>query len=196
MLNRRHVIAAALAAPFVRRARAQAQEDDPAAALVAAATAQIGVTVSYDGAYETLAYPMGDVPRERGVCTDVVIRAYRDALGRDLQQLVHEDMRRDFGAYPKLWGLKRPDRNIDHRRVPNLRTFLTRAGAALADDAELQPGDLVTMTVPPNLPHIAIVSHLTSGDGTRFLIVHNIGAGTRLEDRLTAFPQTGRYRWT
>lgn len=196
MLNRRAFIAAAAALPFAGRVRAEPPLATPrAAALIAAARAQIGVTLTYDGAYTQLAYPMGDVPRARGVCTDVVIRAGRDAWGADLQQLVHEDMRGHFSEYPKLWGLKRPDSNIDHRRVPNLRTFLARAGAALAEDAVLEPGDLVTMIVPPNLPHIAIVSDARSADGARFLIVHNIGRGTQEEDRLADFEVTGRYRW-
>ena len=204
MLSRRQFIAAACALPValplagLARAEPAAAADaaEPwAAALIAAARAQIGVTTIYDGSYAQIAYPMGDVPRERGVCTDVVIRAYRDALARDLQQSVHEDMRAHFSKYPRLWGLARTDRNIDHRRVPNLMTFLARAGAAVAGDEEPRPGDLVTMIVPPNLPHIAIVSDARSADGRRPLIVHNIGAGTREEDRLEEFARTGHYRW-
>lgn len=193
MLSRRTFLAAACALPFA--ARAHATQVTIAAALVETARAQVGVTTIYDPAYVQLAYPMGDVPRERGVCTDVVIRAYRDALARDLQQSVHEDMRAHFSKYPKLWGLARTDRNIDHRRVPNLMTFLARAGAAVAGDDAPKPGDLVTMTVPPSLPHIAIVSDARSADGRRPLIVHNIGAGTREEDRLEEFARTGHYRW-
>lgn len=166
--------------------------------LVEAAEAQVGVTVTYDPAYVRLAYPGGDVPRDRGVCTDVVVRAYRDGLGVDLQKLVHDDMAAHFGAYPTRWGLKAPDSHIDHRRVPNLQVFLTRRGAALPvsqKPGDYAPGDLVTMTVGVNLPHIAIVSHRASADGQRPLIVHNIGAGTRLEDRLFEFPLTGHYRY-
>lgn len=169
-----------------------------AARLIAAAEAQIGVTTLYDPAYVRLDFPGGDVPRDRGVCTDVVVRAYRDGLGVDLQQLVHTDMATHFSVYPSKWGLKQPDRNIDHRRVPNLQTFLTRRGAKLspsesADD--YAPGDLVTMMVSGTLPHIVIVSHRASADGSRPLVIHNIGAGTRAEDRLFEFPITGHYRF-
>jgi uncharacterized protein YijF (DUF1287 family) len=166
-----------------------------AAPLAEAARQQIGVTTLYDPAYVRLDYPLGDVPIERGVCTDVVIRAYR-VLGLDLQQAVHEDMRRDFGAYPALWGLNRPDRNIDHRRVPNLETWLRRQGAQLSastDPADFEPGDLVTWRLPGHLPHIGIVSERRSASG-RPLVIHNIGAGTQEEDVLFAWPQTARFR--
>lgn len=165
------------------------------APLAEAARQQIGVTTLYDPAYVRLDYPLGDVPIERGVCTDVVIRAYR-LLGLDLQQAVHEDMRAHFDAYPALWGLRRPDRNIDHRRVPNLETWLRRQGAQLAasrDPAEFAPGDLVTWRLPGNLPHIGIVSERVGAQG-RPLVIHNIGAGTREEDVLFAWPQTARFR--
>ncbi len=175
------------------------------AALAATATAdsrlpelarrQIGVTVEYDGSYERLSYPGGDVPIERGVCTDVVIRALRH-LDFDLQKEVHEDMKRNFSAYPKRWGLKRPDKNIDHRRVPNLQTFFKRRGwsrPVTQKAADYKPGDLVTCTVGGNLPHIMIVSDRKSKDGTP-LIIHNIGAGTEEEDCLFTFPLTGHYR--
>jgi uncharacterized protein YijF (DUF1287 family) len=165
--------------------------------LVEAARRQIDVTTGYDPAYVVLAYPGGDVPRARGVCTDVVIRAARDSMAQDLQRLVHEDMRANFAAYPKQWGLSRPDRNIDHRRVPNLQTWFKRRGFALPvsrNAADYQPGDFVTCTVPPHLPHIMIVSDRKTADG-RPLIIHNIGGGTREEDVLFAFPLTGHYRW-
>ena len=196
MITRRTLLFSAAAVPLAARARADAPPGW-AESLTAAARTQIGVTVHYDPQYTAIPYPMGDVPRDRGVCTDVVIRAYRDSLGRDLQQLVHEDMKANFGKYPKGWGLSRPDPNIDHRRVGNLRTFLDRQGATLPhDDASLfEAGDIVTMTVPPNLPHIAIVDGGMAGDGLRPLIVHNIGQGTQREDRLGEFPLTGRYRW-
>jgi uncharacterized protein YijF (DUF1287 family) len=166
--------------------------------LLTAAQAQIGVTTVYDGAYARLAYPGGDVARERGVCTDVVIRAYRDAFGLDLQKLVHEDMARAFAAYPRRWGLSRPDANIDHRRAPNLQVLFQRRGRALpvsVDPADYRPGDLVTQTLPGNLSHIAIVSDARSADGKRPLVIHNVGAGARLEDTLFAWPITGRYRF-
>lgn len=166
--------------------------------LIAAAENQIGVTLIYDPAYAGLAFPNGDIPRERGVCTDVVIRAYRDAFGYDLQQAVNADMKAHFSAYPKIWGLKRPDRNIDHRRVPNLQTFFKRKGAELPVSdrpGDYVPGDLVSQMLPGNLPHIAIVTHRLSPDGKRPMVVHNIGAGSRLEDRLFDFEITGRYRF-
>jgi len=172
-----------------------AQESSPAG-IVRAARAQIGRTVKYDPAYRALAYPDGDLPMEVGVCTDVVIRALRTGLGMDLQRLVHEDMKHSFAEYPRTWGLKRPDRNIDHRRVPNLITFFQRSGWSLPltrSPRDYQPGDLVTCTVPPHLPHILIVSDRANREG-RPLVIHNIGAGTREEDRLFEFPITGHFR--
>ncbi len=165
------------------------------AQLVGAAREQTLRPGTYDGTYQRIAYPMGDVAPERGVCTDVVIRAYR-VLGVDLQRLVHEDMRRNFPLYPKLWGLNRPDTNIDHRRVPNLQTYLRRVGASLpvAEGADrYSAGDLVTWMLPGNLPHIGIVSDRRSADG-RPLIIHNIGAGPKEEDALLVAPITGHYR--
>ena len=166
--------------------------------LVTSARKQIGVTVSYDPAYTTLVYPNGDVPSDRGVCTDVVIRAMRVGLSKDLQKLLHEDMRGNFSVYPKNWSLSRPDRNIDHRRVPNLKTWFKRQGYQLPlagekDPAKFLPGDIVTCTVPPHLPHIMIVSDRKSEAGVP-LVIHNIGGGTREEDRLFEFPLTGHYR--
>ncbi|WP_083734239.1 DUF1287 domain-containing protein [Sphingopyxis sp. KK2] len=165
--------------------------------LVAAARKQVGVTLAYDPAYTVLAFPNGDVPRARGVCTDVVIRAYRDALGIDLQALVNADMKANFGAYPKNWGLRRPDRNIDHRRVPNLAAYWTRQRARLPlsiDPADWRPGDIFTAMTGGRFPHTGIVSDRTSAAG-RPLIIHNIGRGTREEDALFDHPLTGRFRW-
>lgn len=201
MLFRRTLLAGGLVsgAALVLPAGLRAQPaEDGAQKLVVAARRQIGVTLTYDPAYSRLDYPGGDVPRERGVCTDVIVRAYRDGLAIDLQVLVHEDMRKAFSAYPALWGLKRTDRNIDHRRVPNLQTFLKRAGAALPasrDGADYRPGDIVSQMLPGNLPHIGIVADDRSADGARPLLVHNIGAGARLEDVLFAYPLTGHYRY-
>lgn len=164
--------------------------------LTAAARDQVGVTVTYDPAYVTLAFPGGDLPRDRGVCTDVVIRALRDGWGIDLQLAVNRDMKTDFSAYPPLWGLSRPDRNIDHRRVPNLQTLLSRIGAEqplTEGPAPYLPGDIVTWTLPGNLAHIGIVSDRMATDGTP-LILHNIGAGAREENILFAYPMTGHYR--
>jgi uncharacterized protein YijF (DUF1287 family) len=172
-----------------------AEPDPRALALVKAARAQIGVTRFYDSGYQRLDWPNGDVDMERGVCSDVVIRAYRQAFQHDLQVAVHQDMKHAFSAYPKLWGLKTPDRNIDHRRVPNLQVFLTRRGAKLRAEEVFRPGDLVTQTVAGHLPHIVIVSDKQSADGERYLVIHNIGAGTVEEDTLLSFPITGHYRY-
>jgi len=165
---------------------------------LAAARAQIGRTVQYDPAYVTLDYPGGDVPLDRGVCSDVAVRAFR-ALGIDLQKELHEDMKQAWSAYPKQWGLSRPDSNIDHRRVLNLITFFKRRGKALPvtqDAADYRPGDLVTCLVPPHLPHIMIVSDAFSADDPqRRLIIHNIGQGARAEDRLFEFQLTGHFRY-
>lgn len=174
--------------------------DDLSRDLAAAAIERTRHTVRYDGAYVALAYPNGDVPANTGVCTDVVIRAYR-GIGTDLQRLVHEDMRKAFSAYPskRIWGLSRPDRNIDHRRVPNLQAFFTRHGTSLQvtrDPAAYRPGDLVTWMLPGNLPHIGIVTDRTAPASGRPLIAHNIGAGPRLEDMLFDYTITGHYRYT
>ncbi len=164
---------------------------------VRAAENQIGQTVRYDPAYASLTFPGGDVPRTRGVCTDVIIRALRDAHGIDLQVLVNNDMKRSFGAYPAIWGLGRPDTNIDHRRVPNLRRFFERAGVSLPvtiSASDYKPGDVVTWKMPGNRDHIGIVTNRSSRDGQRPLVVHNIGAGTRLQDMLFSFEINGHYR--
>lgn len=171
---------------------------EPVKEMLTAARAQVGVTKVYDPAYVVLPYPGGDVPEDRGVCTDVVIRAFRK-VGLDLQALVHEDMARSFGKYPQRWGLKRPDKNIDHRRVPNLMKYFERQGKSQPvskDPAKYLPGDLVTCIVPPNLPHIMIVSHEPSPvEPARLQIIHNIGQGARIEDRLFDFEITGHYRY-
>jgi uncharacterized protein YijF (DUF1287 family) len=164
--------------------------------LVAAARRQVGRTLTYDPAYVVLPYPMGDVPEDRGVCADVVIRALR-ACGVDLQQAVHEDMKSNFSAYPKIWGLRRTDRNIDHRRVLNLAVFLKRRGASLPvtrEAVDYRPGDFVTCAVAGKLPHIMMVSDRRHAEA-RPLIVHNIGQGAREEDRLFEFPLNGHFRW-
>ena len=164
--------------------------------IVAAARRQIGKTLIYDPEYVALKYPMGDVPEDRGVCADVVIRALR-ACGTDLQQAVHEDMKGNFSVYPKMWGLKRTDRNIDHRRVLNLAVFLKRQGMALPltkTPTDYAAGDLVTCTVAGKLPHIVVVSDRRNADGVP-LIIHNIGQGAREEDRLFEFPLNGHFRW-
>ena len=165
--------------------------------LVRAAVEQSSRPGIYDGSYRPIGYPGGDVPPNVGVCTDVVIRAYRK-VGVDLQVKVHEDMERAFRDYPQLWGLSGPDANIDHRRVPNLQTYFKRAGAAVAVTqraADYRPGDLVTWMLPGNLPHIGLVTGSRTRASGRPLIVHNIGRGPQLEDVLFAFPITGHFRY-
>jgi uncharacterized protein len=169
---------------------------NPAATkLVNAAQAQIGVTVRYDPQYQKLAYPGGDVPQAVGVCTDVVIRAYRK-LGLDLQVLVHEDMKVALSAYPKRWDNIRPDSHIDHRRVPNLQVFFKRHNAqrtVTQRGEDYAAGDVVTWNLPGNHPHIGVVS--SKRIQGRPLVIHNIGAGTQEEDVLFAYPLTGHYRY-
>jgi uncharacterized protein YijF (DUF1287 family) len=166
--------------------------------LVRAARQQVGVTVIYDGSYHDLAYPGGDLPRERGVCTDVVVRALRVARSLDLQKLVHEDMSAHFAAYPaqRRWGADQPDANIDHRRVPNLMTWFQRQGYARpvsARSSDYLPGDLVAWNLGGNVLHIGIVSDRRAVTGVP-LVIHNIGAGTREEDVLFSFAIVGHYR--
>lgn len=156
---------------------------------------QVGVTVHYDGTYRPIPFPGGDVPIERGVCTDVLVRAYRHA-GIDLQWLVNQDMSGAFESYPRLWGLSRPDPNIDHRRVPNLATFFRRHGRPLpvsSQSEDYRAGDIVTWRLPSGTPHIGFVSDRTQ-DG-RPLVIHNIGAGVRVEDVLFSYVITGHYRY-
>jgi len=164
--------------------------------LVAAARAQIGVTKSYDPAYIRLAYPGGDVPLETGVCSDVVVRAFRK-LGLDLQKLVHEDMRANFAKYPQKWGLKKPDPNIDHRRVPNLMKYFERQGGALAPTkkpADYRAGDIVAWNLGGGITHVGIVSDAKAPDGAP-LIIHNIGRGAQEENILFKYEIIGHYRW-
>lgn len=153
--------------------------------------------VVYDGSYFQISYPNGDVPANKGVCTDVVIRAYRK-LGIDLQKEVHEDMKASFSKYPKLWGLSNPDKNIDHRRVPNLMTFFERKGIRMqitTSGKNYLPGDIVCWNLDGGLSHIGIVSKKKTKDRERFLIIHNIGAGQVLEDCLFKFKIIGHYRY-
>lgn len=153
--------------------------------------------VRYDGKYRTIKYPNGDVPDDVGVCTDVVIRAYRK-LGIDLQFDVHQEMKSHFEVFPKNWGLSRPDSNIDHRRVPNLQTLFQRKGMILAvtdNPKDYVAGDIVTWFVAGNLPHIGIVVDRLSESNNRPMIVHNIGQGPQLEDMLFDYPITGHYRY-
>jgi uncharacterized protein YijF (DUF1287 family) len=165
--------------------------------VVAAGIEQTQYTSRYDAAYVQLDYPGGDVPPDRGACTDVVVRAFRKG-GVDLQQLVHEDMARDFAAYPHTWGLPKPDSNIDHRRVPNLMTYFKRQGRALplTEKAEdYLPGDVVTWDLNGGMTHIGMVTNLWSDETQNYLVVHNIGAGAKIENVLFAWRITGHYRY-
>jgi uncharacterized protein len=161
------------------------------------ARAQTKVTRSYDPAYVTLKYPNGDVPAETGVCTDVVVRALRGA-GVDLQKEVHEDMKRSFTSYPRNWKAKAPDRNIDHRRVPNLQRFFERKGKALPitqDGKDYLPGDIVSWSLGGGINHIGVVSDVWSKEQGRYLMFHNIGSGAVVEDILFSWKITGHYRY-
>lgn len=153
--------------------------------------------VDYDPSYFTIDYPNGDVPIDKGVCTDVVVRAYRK-LGIDLQKEVHEDMKANFSKYPKIWGLSKPDRNIDHRRVPNLMVFFTRHGIVkpITNTAsDYLPGDIVCWNLGGAVTHIGLVVNRKSTDGKRYLIVHNIGGGQILADCLFEYKLIGHYQY-
>jgi uncharacterized protein YijF (DUF1287 family) len=153
--------------------------------------------VVYDPVYRVIDYPHGDVPANKGVCTDVIIRAYRK-LGIDLQKEVHEDMKSNFDVYPQNWGLSRPDPNFDHRRVPNLMTFFARHGMVLRitdNPNDYRPGDIVCWDLGGGVTHIGIVTREKSSNGQRYQIVHNIGAGQVLEDCLFRYKIIGHYRY-
>lgn len=180
---------------FSLKSNALSFEKDIVSALLERTTHQ----VTYDGTYLSLAYPNGDVPDNIGVCTDVVIRSYRK-LGVDLQKLVHEDMRENFDLYPsnRIWGLNSTDKNIDHRRVPNLQTFFKRHGQVLSKSnnaKDYKVGDIVTWMLSGNLPHIGIVIDRISSDSGNPLIVHNIGRGPKVDDMLFNYKITGHYRF-
>jgi len=176
------------------------KSDDVVAGLIKAAKERTLHDVTYDGSYFSIAYPNGDVPQNIGVCTDVVVRSYRK-VGVDLQLKVHEDITENFDSYPskRIWGLKGPDKNIDHRRVPNLQVFFEKFGVSLdvtSNAKDYLPGDLVTWMLPGNLPHIGIIIDEKSRDKSRPLVVHNIGAGPKINDMLFDYPITGHYRYT
>ena len=190
---------AAAAWPAAIYAQQSSADGEAATKLVAAAIKRTRHRVTYDGSYHRIAYPMGDVPATIGVCTDVVIRAYRADLGIDLQQRVHEDMKQNFGKYPKIWGLSRPDPNIDHRRVPNLETFLGRHGETLPvtdNPKDYKPGDLVTWRLTgTGLPHIGIVTDRRAPFTGNPIIAHNIGRGPELSDMLFDYRISGHFRY-
>ncbi len=165
--------------------------------LIDGAIGQAGVTTGYDPSYVKLDYPLGDVPKETGVCSDVVVRAFRNA-GVDLQKEVHEDMGRAWPEYPRKWGTSSPDANIDHRRVLNLMTYFARQGKSLpvsGNKDEYLPGDVVAWDLGNGLEHIGLVTNLWSEAEKRCLVIHNIGAGARVEDVLFAWKITGHYRY-
>ncbi len=158
---------------------------------------QIGKTTSYDPSYQKIEYPNGDVPIETGVCSDVIVRAFRKG-GIDLQKDLHEDMKGNFSVYPTRWGLKVTDPNIDHRRVPNLQTYFSRKGKSLATDGGSEtflPGDIVTWDLGLGTEHVGMVVNVWNKPTQRYLIVHNIGGGTLMEDVLFAWKITGHYRY-
>ena len=170
-------------------------QDDFALKLNNAAIDLTKQNVTYDSKYFSIEYPNGDIPKDKGVCTDVIIRAYRK-LGIDLQKEVHEDMISNFDKYPQQWGLKHTDTNIDHRRVPNLMTFFSRYGetkSITSNPADYLPGDIVTWDLGGGIPHIGIVINKKSSDNNRFLVVHNIGNGQEISDCLFSFKITGHY---
>jgi uncharacterized protein len=167
--------------------------------LSSAAMERTDHAVRYDPAYVRIPYPGGDVPADTGVCTDEVIRSYR-AVGVDLQKEVHQDMERDFSAYPnaRRWGLAHTDSNIDHRRVPNLMVFFSRKGESLSISNRAEayfPGDIVTWDLGGGVPHIGIVVERKSASTARYLVVHNIGRGPKMEDVLFSWKITGHYRY-
>ena len=184
--------------PNVEKPKLAKIESEAVRKILESAVEQTKLTKTYDPAYTTLAYPNGDVPIEKGVCTDVVVRAFRRA-GVDLQKEVHEDMRANFAVYPKKWSLKSPDKNIDHRRVPNLETFFTRRGKSLpvTKIAEnYKPGDVVSWDLNgKGLTHIGLVSNFYNEKTKRYLIIHNIGAGARAEDVVFDWKITGHFRY-
>lgn len=187
----------ALAGLLPAQAPPSSAQADLAARLVAAALERPRHQVRYDGSYRRIPYPGGDVPADVGACTDEIIRIYR-AVGIDLQKEVHQDMLAHFDAYPRRWGLARPDSNIDHRRVPNLMVFFARHGESLSvtsDEKDYRPGDLVTWDLGGGVPHIGMVVDRTTFLGNRHLVVHNIGEGPKMEDVLFAWKITGHYRY-
>lgn len=158
---------------------------------------QTKVTTGYDATYVGIKYPGGDVPPETGVCSDVIVRAFRK-VGIDLQKEVHEDMKTAWSAYPRKWAAASPDTNIDHRRVLNLMTYFDRGGKTLpvtTDRKDYLPGDIVAWDLSGGMDHIGIVTNLSSESEQHWLIVHNIGAGARAEDVLFAWPIKGHYRY-
>jgi uncharacterized protein YijF (DUF1287 family) len=204
-LSRVEVVLAITLAVAQLPALAQSRSTDPTShqqflkKFVAAAIERTHHTVRYDPAYVQIPYPGGDVPPDTGVCTDEIIRSYR-VVGIDLQREVHEDMVQNFSAYPRSWRwlLARPDSNIDHRRVPNLRVFFQRKGQALPVSNRIEdysPGDIVSWDLGGGVPHIGIVVDQKSPQTGRYMIIHNIGQGPKMEDVIFNWRITGHYRY-
>jgi uncharacterized protein len=170
------------------------QSQDVHSVIAQAALEQVGVTITYTPGYVRLSYPGGDLPAEQGVCADIIIRAFR-RIGIDLQKEVHEDMTKNFQAYPSFWNMKTPDSNIDHRRVPNLMTFFKRKGKSRGLNSDYKPGDIVAWQLEHGLFHIGIVSAEKAPNENRYYMIHNIGEGAKKEDVLHSFKMIGHYRW-
>ena len=194
---RKIIILTLLIAPGLVSAYRPGEPDNFSRNLSQAAIERTKHVVRYDGSYRKISYPNGDVPKHLGVCTDVIIRAYRK-LGIDLQKDIHEDMKANFRVYPNLWALSKPDPNIDHRRVPNLQTLFRRKGVILPltnYQADYVAGDIVTWMLPGNLPHIGIIVNSGRRNEQKPLVVHNIGSGPVTEDILFEYKITGHYRY-
>lgn len=170
---------------------------DSTQTIIANALWQTRITRTYDPSYYAIPYPNGDIPFERGVCCDVIVRAFR-GVGIDLQERIHLDMQKNFASYPAKWGLRKPDSNIDHRRVPNIATYLRRQGKSIEithNGKDYLPGDIVTWKLPGGLDHIGLVTDVPVEGSDRYGVVHNIGMGTKLEDILFQFEITGHFRY-
>ena len=194
---RKIIILTLLIAPGLVSAYRPGEPDNFSRNLSQAAIERTKHVVRYDGSYRKISYPNGDVPKHLGVCTDVIIRSYRK-LAIDLQKDIHEDMKANFRVYPNLWGLSKPDPNIDHRRVPNLQTLFRRKGVILPltnYQADYVAGDIVTWMLPGNLPHIGIIVNSGRRNEQKPLVVHNIGSGPVTEDILFEYKITGHYRY-
>ena len=192
-----YVIKLILLLLFFTSGNIYAQESDLIEKMMENCILQTKLTKYYDSSYVKLDYPMGDIDIERGVCTDVIIRAFR-AVDIDLQKEIHEDMKANFSQYPNNWGLKKPDSNIDHRRVANIATYMKRNKKELKipqGEKVYKPGDIVTWKLPNNSDHIGLVSDVLVEGTKRFNICHNIGNGTMLEDILFEFQITGHFRY-
>jgi len=179
---------------FINASSVISQTHDVHVQIAQAAIDQVGVTTHYAPGYTRIPYPMGDIQLESGVCSDVIIRAFR-SIRVDLQKNVHEDMKNHFHVYPNIWGMKKPDSNIDHRRVPNLMKYFQRQGKEMPLHSEYKPGDIVAWRLKNGLHHIGIVSLKKVPHQTRYYIVHNIGAGAQEEDVLYSYTVIGHYRW-